>query len=233
MTDQPEVAPNEEYPPGSPNRWDDWDKMLEAFDLTAQKIKVALADSAAHPKDALPGLLGQARTQMEAVEREFRHIVRYARDAESGNRALSRDLEDANVTIRELLLSAKSVKAAEAESSALRDLAAAREERDRAEATCESLNDALTESDRELTATEAQRDGARDANQALIEVNRGLEGVIADLEDDHSADHEMVELMDERDRYKGLIKSAIHDLSHGVPADLVVAALTLSSKAGE
>ena len=101
MTDAnvpPEVA---EYPAGSPNRFDDWDKMLADFDRTIRQVKAALSDAAAHPKDALPGVLGHALHQVEAIEHEFRHVVRYAKDAESGNAELRRrggDMTDERVS---------------------------------------------------------------------------------------------------------------------------------------
>jgi hypothetical protein len=83
-----------DYPSGSPNRFDDWDKMLADLDRVLDSIKMAVSDTLAHPNAILPSVLRPIRDQVEKVRNEFRHVVNYARDAERGNEVLRERLHD-------------------------------------------------------------------------------------------------------------------------------------------
>jgi hypothetical protein len=67
----------------SPNRFDDWDKMLANLD------EIAGTHAGMAPIFQTMQLNpGRAVYQVQAIANELRHVVRYARDGEAGNRIL-------------------------------------------------------------------------------------------------------------------------------------------------
>lgn len=83
------TPPNEAYE--SPNRFDHWDAMLADLDRV-----IPMLAPAAYKADPLGAWM-----RIEAMEREFRHVIQYARDAESGNRVLRERLEGGRPTMSE------------------------------------------------------------------------------------------------------------------------------------